>query len=366
MSPVAVIDADAPGTAMPSHTLGGAASVFLRDLLTGPDRTGRVSGVTRKAVYVRLDDIDDTRSAHRHPRRDPGHVTVVAIELPGGVQLPNAVTVGSDAAPALAALEVGQSVAVGGRAVSWSLPSARRGPASQDHAPRPVSARVCVRRWWDPRAGGSRLDLDDLRGALAAIDGRVAADSRAFGLEPAVAVLRHELHRRPAPDHHPLAMACRDLVGRGPGLTPAGDDVLAGVSALLRHVASGRDVPTAVRAACGALADRLARVVLEPAVLRRTNDVSADLLRCADRGGVTAAARTVFRAIGTPDLPVATRRLAAIGHTSGRDLLVGIGLALDVVAARWDDPHPDDPYVHDHVRGRGIPAVPPTTPTTRT
>ena len=102
------------------------------------------------------------------------------------------------------------------------------------------------------------------------------------------------------------------LLGRGPGLTPEGDDELAGHLLVLAAVG-------------GALPD------LEPH-LARTTALSASLLRAAARGYAVPAVVGYVDAVVGRD-PATARRLrpvvAGIGHTSGPALLRGIHHALD-------------------------------------
>jgi hypothetical protein len=111
---------------------------------------------------------------------------------------------------------------------------------------------------------------------------------------------------RLTPDH------VADLVGRGPGLTPLGDDVLAGW--LVARAAAGAPdaaVTDAVRHHLGA-----------------TTALSATLLDCAVRGEALPELRTWLTALGTPREPTAAAALERVGATSGTGLLVGAALAL--------------------------------------
>lgn len=100
-----------------------------------------------------------------------------------------------------------------------------------------------------------------------------------------------------------------ELLGRGPGLTPLGDDVLAG-----RLVALTVLDPPAAR--------RLARVVdaLAPA---RTTSVSAALLRHAGRGECIPELAALL-----DGAPGALAALLRVGHTSGAGLAWGVATAL--------------------------------------
>ncbi len=110
----------------------------------------------------------------------------------------------------------------------------------------------------------------------------------------------------------------RWLIGRGPGLTPSGDDVLVGLMAGL--------------GATGRLSARTA-LVLEDLLRRRghglTTDVSLAYLRCALRGELAGQVLAVVRALadGQPVGP-AVQRLLGHGHTSGSDLLWGLAVGL--------------------------------------
>ena len=94
------------------------------------------------------------------------------------------------------------------------------------------------------------------------------------------------------------------LAGRGPGLTPAGDDILCGYVAGL-FLFHGR------REEAAAIAARAAT---------RTTLLSATLLRHAAIGELPEPAHA-FLATGD------TRPLAAFGHSSGRCLLEGLRMA---------------------------------------
>ena len=115
------------------------------------------------------------------------------------------------------------------------------------------------------------------------------------------------------------------LLGRGPGLTPAGDDLLAG---LLLGLAGSPG-----------LRDPLAAAVLRHAPAR-TTWLSAELLRHAVAGHGVPAAVMVADAMaghGPPDaLPRALPALLAVGHTSGAALARGLLLAAETLAGRLD------------------------------
>ncbi len=105
--------------------------------------------------------------------------------------------------------------------------------------------------------------------------------------------------------------AAAALAGRGAGLTPAGDDVLAGLLLVARMRAGPPAEPRLV-----ALARRC-----------RTHDISRAFLVEAARGRSVEALHDLLGAGADGDLPAARHaraRLARIGHTSGLDLAYGV------------------------------------------
>lgn len=106
-----------------------------------------------------------------------------------------------------------------------------------------------------------------------------------------------------------LEAAARRLAGLGGGLTPAGDDYLAG--AMLRAWLDGPEPDAFCRPVVAAAAPR-------------TTLLSAALLRAAARGECSAPWHRVLAALesGAP-LPPAVDAILAHGHTSGADALAG-------------------------------------------
>lgn len=112
------------------------------------------------------------------------------------------------------------------------------------------------------------------------------------------------------------------LVGRGPGLTPAGDDALVGVLAVL-HRATPPEVG-------GSLIRALAATL--PGLLHRTTEISAHYLRLALTGDFgEPLLRVVDDLAGSGDVrPSHLDALIRTGATSGRDALAGV-----VAASNW-------------------------------
>jgi hypothetical protein len=120
----------------------------------------------------------------------------------------------------------------------------------------------------------------------------------------------------PGCDAGGAAAATRVLLGRGPGLTPEGDDLLcAAAAAVARYAPEGerRD-------------EWLAAVV--PADAReRSSDLSVTLLELAAAGAVTHPASVVLDVEERTWQP-ALRRLRGIGSSTGRAYALTIGAAL--------------------------------------
>ena len=119
------------------------------------------------------------------------------------------------------------------------------------------------------------------------------------------------------------------LIGLGPGLTPAGDDVIVGLLAGLWSAQGERP-------------ERLAFLAsLNKAVLRAaaaTNEISRAFLRHATAGSVAEPlallARRIAEAAGMDEVERAAARALAVGHSSGADGVLGLLLAL----AAWRSP----------------------------
>jgi hypothetical protein len=139
---------------------------------------------------------------------------------------------------------------------------------------------------------------------------------------------------RPCPG---LAGAVAALLGRGPGLTPLGDDVLAGALVTLRAAGAHRT------------ADPLARPVLAFA-RASTTLVSASLLWHAARGECVGELAALLAAVAAHPsygsnppseggfepqrrVAVACAAVLRLGHTSGAGLLHGVDAALRALAA---------------------------------
>jgi len=130
-----------------------------------------------------------------------------------------------------------------------------------------------------------------------------------------------------AGDAAAVGPAAGRLVGLGPGQTPSGDDLLAGLMVVSDRMGARQVVP--LRAAC-----------LESAA-GRTTDLGLARLRYAAEGDLDERSELALAALlrgGPAEVEAATRELLAFGHSSGLDILVGIllgiGLAQPLIPPR--------------------------------
>jgi hypothetical protein len=274
----------------------GVASSAVAPLLRGPRRPVRTLGTFRAAVYLGHDD---------------GVLTLVTSD---GVVHPNAIVVGAAAADAPFA----------------GLRPHVRGTVGEGRIDLP-GLEVRVARWRDPRPRLGEVDVERLRDT---VDGARRQLVATQGADPASEVQLAALAAAVADaigarDEDAAVAAARRLLGRGPGLTPAGDDVLAGLVATTVTLAPA--VRGGIRAGLVATAetvgDRIAGLARDA-----TTAVSAALLHHAARGEVATPAGEVLHALtGRGDLGTAITALLAVGSTSGRDLAIGILAGADLV-----------------------------------
>jgi Protein of unknown function (DUF2877) len=257
-----------------------AASVALASLLDGPTQTGRLLGASAAAVYLKF---------------DVGTPSIMALVPPTSVRLP------------LAMVLTGELPAVSDDGVIVAGDGSLR---IDEHAWVPG-------RWFDPRPS-NLVAVDPSRHAVA-VRALREASAEEVGADPERAW--SAIGSLVAGDARP---ACA-LLGAGPGLTPAGDDVISGAlaaCALFGHAAG-------LEAAREILA-------LAPAA---TTSLSAALMSCAADGQVVPQAARFLEALcGTGDVVDATAQLRAVGATSGTALALGIVAALADDGGRrvWD------------------------------
>jgi hypothetical protein len=121
-----------------------------------------------------------------------------------------------------------------------------------------------------------------------------------------------------------LLTLVRALVGLGEGLTPSGDDFLVGLLAVL-HVTGF--LPCS--------ADSSVHEQFCQCVRLGTTQLSGEFLRCAFAGHFAEPLAMLVRALWAPDTdawPAHAATLAAVGHSSGVDAMVGIALGCRLLA----------------------------------
>lgn len=270
----------------PSRVHPASASDAIADVLRGPRRPVQVLATFATAVYLAHDD------------------RVLALVASDGIHHPNAVV---DTAPTAVAPFAGVRPHQRGWVGDGQLALPRR--------------HVRVTRWFDPVPRLPTVHPSVLRSAVARAQAHVAdtagptPDDLADPLGALVVAL--------ARDGDDAEMSARQLLGRGPGLTPAGDDVLAGLLAAV--VVLDRALPD--RIPTTRLVSRVHRLGVGMTLAARgaTTSISAALLTHATRGAVAPPAAAVLHALaGRGSLPVALDRLIAVGSTSGRDLAIGL------------------------------------------
>jgi hypothetical protein len=175
-----------------------------------------------------------------------------------------------------------------------------------------------VARWWRPARSGP---IDAAPGALSAAAAALARLPDPLDADAGMAAERLVAALRAGADPRP---AVHGLLGRGPGLTPLGDDVLAGALVTVRTFAGGSAAPLTAAVAVAAPT--------------RTTLVSAALLAHAARGECVTALAGLLGAVAQgaagADLARAAAAVTAIGHTSGAGLVRGVLAGLAVAAPR--------------------------------
>ncbi|MFD8530770.1 DUF2877 domain-containing protein [Streptosporangium canum] len=267
----------------------GAASTALRRLLESPRRPARVLAAFPYGIYLEV--------------RTELEPQVIAVVTGSAARLPNAMVVTGP----MPRVTVGDEAYVGDGSIEVGRLSLR------------------AHRWWNPAPPLGPVDPVRLAAALPRLAALCDRSARRPGLEGNAAA---ELLAEGCAEASLLrgVTAAEQLVGLGPGLTPSGDDMLAGVLVALRHLGTAAGVGRAVW-----LADWLAAAVTFDA-RGRTTPISAALLHCAARGEAGGEVLAVLRGLaGRQDLEPALHRLLQLGHTSGADLAWGLRIGLAAV-----------------------------------
>ena len=268
-----------PAAASPRALIvAGAASLAVRQPVTGPRSQARVIAARPAAVYLELPP----------PAAEP---RVLVLTAAGASRPPNAVAVSQGGADRFVPAEVTGECWIGRGAVQAGQFTVR------------------VLRWWDPSPVLGPLSRARLEQGAAALHRACASADRGPSLAG------HD-------DPVVLAACCADgdlagaveaaerMVGLGPGLAPSGDNMISGLLLALRLL--GGAIPGGTRAVW--LADWLGAAVTSDASLRTTS-LGATLLHCAAHGQATAEVAAVLRGLaGQEPLAAAARKLLASGQ----------------------------------------------------
>jgi Protein of unknown function (DUF2877) len=273
-----------------------AASSALRPMLAGPARPAELLGLSRTALYLNAPG-------------QPGVLVVLchdAVRLPCGLLL---ATTSAEMPLTSLAPPAARSAGfmVGDGAVSWLGPAGR------------VVVRA-VREWAPVRPAQGGVAASALAAVRSVFAGAALSSSDPGIDSGAVAGLADAARVYDAS----VVVAAR-LLGSGPGLTPSGDDALAGF--LAGAAAFGLE----------AAALRQAVADLAPA---RTTALSATLLwhaargECIDELAAVTAVLTGQHGSRPEEAGRAASRLLSIGHTSGAALALGLMIAAENAVGR--------------------------------
>jgi hypothetical protein len=133
-------------------------------------------------------------------------------------------------------------------------------------------------------------------------------------------------------DYRAVIEHARSWIGYGRGLTPAGDDCLAGILLVLNRWGSGLGLHEVDRGAVNQAARELARA--------HTTTLSCTLIHAATLGLADERILRVLDAIllGEAGEDEAIRNLVRMGHSSGVDTLTGMTLVLAARLAKTSGP----------------------------
>lgn len=292
---------------LPAHRV---AVPVLERLAGGAD--GRVLGAGATAAWVDLGGFV---------------LTITTREVP---LLPNAVALTGGAGALAGPVAGGAARCVPGRvdlpgvSVTWDPADP---PAWDPTVPSPTAGGAAVGRRGDAvlAALGVEAAADPAAVVRGLAGAGLASAAEAGGAGALELLLRAVLERDPGP----AGLAAERLLGRGPGLTPEGDDLLAAVAATVAVLGPAAGLDAAPRAAL------LAALVPAAGLAGRTTALAATLLELAARGQVAEPAGRLLDLgpAGERAWPAALRRLQRLGHGSGRAYAAGIGAAASLLAA---------------------------------
>jgi len=280
-----------------------AGSSALRPVLAALARPAECLGVSRGALYLKTAGSPGTLALLAHD----------AVRLPCGLML----TTTSAELPLTSVAHPSARFVVGDGAVSWT------GPAG------PVVVRA-VREWAPARPARGEVSASAVAAVRRMVSGAVVSgavlseavlsEAGSRGADPGALSPQLPDLGAAAADRATAEVVAARLLGAGPGLTPGGDDVLAG---FLAGAAAFGIEATALHEAAS---------VLAPA---RTTALSAALLwhaargECIDELAGVAAVLTSQRWRGPEQARSAVSRLLRVGHTSGAALALGLVAAAE-------------------------------------
>jgi Protein of unknown function (DUF2877) len=273
--------------ATPRTLLTGAASLAVRQPVTGSPRPVRIIVASQDAVHLEL------------PLSAP-EPRLLVLASAGTSRLPNGISIGPDSLDRAAAAADGDGWVGRGTVGVGDL-------------------AVRVLRWWDPSPVLGPLSRVRLEQGAAALHRACTAAGR----EPSLAGQDEPATLAACCAEGDLAgavEAAERMVGLGLGLAPAGDNMISGLLLALRLL--GGAISGGTRAVW--LADWLGAAVTADAA-RRTTSLGATLLYCAAHGQASAEVSGVLRGLaGQEPLGPAARTLLAAGQDAGPDLAWGL------------------------------------------
>ncbi|HYM67999.1 MAG TPA: DUF2877 domain-containing protein [bacterium] len=275
--------------------------------LREPGWSGEVLAVHPRSCYL-VDEDGSISAVVRQPLGNgPFNLVIPAAPAPAFHEL----SVGTPAAGTGDQITIGDAIRIGlGAATLWD-PKAYPGLAADDLAlSRCLVAAYQTAVGASPNASLARLlphlQEEDLPAPMQEITHFPRSHALIAGLVDALA----QRNRRS------LKVVTSSLAGLGPGLTPSGDDFLAGVLVALALAHEQRPDPV--------LAE-IAGLLVETAA-PRTHEISAAYLRAAYAGEVSDRWHPLIGAIAAGDAAgagAAARGVTEIGETSGADMLAG-------------------------------------------
>jgi hypothetical protein len=200
--------------------------------------------------------------------------------------------------------------------------------------------------WWLTEPEGSLLSTELIFTRMLAAAELLVSDHEPFGLGSLLFPLFGAAEKHPydpllsdllcrilalskTGNDHLVAEAVSQLLGRGRGLTPSGDDVLSGLLYGVHRLAGFIDKNESIQPVLLARWNKFSGRVVDLARARTTR-LSAALLACAARGQVDERLAEAFDGIvrGSRTIGQCAVLLRSWGSTSGGDALVGMAMAV--------------------------------------